>query len=187
MGRIARTVAGAWIAVWAAAACTESPETPLAGKELLEMRSDMVGYDNDVYVTGPNGVRQAKIHSDTAFYFQDSSAVHMVGVNMEVYTDVGAVRANVTANEGRWDQRTQGMHARGNVVGIFPGENRRIESAELYYDPATQRIWSDSASTYANGGQVTRGTCFKSDLSFKNYSVCNIRGSAAIGGAGTGG
>jgi hypothetical protein len=62
-----------------------------------------------------------------------------------------------------------------------------VESAELYYEPADQRIWSDSASTYTYKGQVTRGTCFRSDLTFKNYQVCNIRGAADLGGAGSGG
>jgi LPS export ABC transporter protein LptC len=101
---------------------------------------------------------------------------------MEVYTDQGAVRATVTAARGRYDRISQGMHAEGNVVLIMPAEARRVESAELWYEPNEDRIWSDSAATYHHDGQITRGTCFKSDLTFKNYTVCNIRGAADVGG-----
>ena len=70
----------------------------------------------------------------------------------------------------------------------MPKEGRRVESAELYYEPANQRIWSDSASNYYHdNGQITRGTCFQSDLTFKNYRVCNIRGAADVSGPATGG
>lgn len=193
MGLVMRAAAPASLALVAGVmlACGESPETPLASRELLEMRSDMTGYDTDTYVYGERGVRAANIHSDTAFYYQgDSIAVHMVGVKMELYHDqgptAGSVRATVTADQGRYDPRTQGMHALGHVVLVMAGEGRRVESGELYYEPNEQRIWSDSASTYYHEGQVTRGTCFKSDLTFKNYNICNIRGAADVGGPGGG-
>lgn len=162
--------------------CGEASETPLASQELLEMRSDMVGYDTNTYVT-VDGVRSAQIHSDTTFYFEDSTVVHMDGVRMEVFTDQGAVRATVTAARGRYDPDTQGMYASGNVVLVMAAEGKRVESSELWYEPVDERIWSDSASTYYHDGQVTRGTCFKSDLSFRNYTVCNIRGAADVGGS----
>ena len=176
------TGAGLALLLGLTAGCGNPAETPLASQELLELRSDMVAYDTDTYITA-NGIRSAQIHSDTAFYFEDSTAVHMEGVRMEVYTDQGAVRATVTAERGRYDRRTQGMHAQGDVVLVMPTADRRVESAELWYEPVDQRIWSDSASTFFNQGRVTRGTCFKSDLTFKNYTVCNIRGAADVGGS----
>jgi LPS export ABC transporter protein LptC len=163
-----------------AAGCDDPPATPLAPPEQLEMSSDMVGYETETYVT-TNGIRSAQILADSAFGFQDSSAVHMHGVEMEIYTELGAVKATVTAERGRYDPRSQGMHAEGNVVLVMPTEGRRVESAELWYEPTDERIWSDSASTYHHDGQITRGTCFKSDLTFKNYQVCNIRGAADVG------
>jgi LPS export ABC transporter protein LptC len=165
-----------------AAGCGDTPETPQAPQEFQDMEADAITYGTDTYVT-MNGIRSAQIHSDTARYFQDSSAVHMQGVSMEVYTEVGAVRATVTAERGRYDRVSQGMHAQGNVVLIMPTEGRRVESAELWYEPTDERIWSDSATAYHHDGQITRGTCFKSDLSFKNYNICNIRGAAEVGGA----
>ena len=162
------------------AACDDRPETPVANDGLLEIRADMVGYDTQTYLT-TNGIRSGEINSDSAFYYADSSVVHMRGVEMKLYTDQGAVRATLTSERGRFDERTQGMHAQGDVVLVLPGEERRVESEELYYDPRDKRIWSDSASIYTHEGRITRGTCIKSDLDFTNTTICNIRGSADVG------
>jgi len=175
------SIVRASVAALAVTACGEEPATPVAGDALLEMSADMVSYEMETYFTNAQGIRTGKIEADTAFYFQDSTVVHMQGLQMTVNTETGAVRATVVADQGRYDERTQQMHAIGNVVLVIPDDNRQVESGELYYDPMTEKIWSDSASTYRNQGQVTRGTCFESDMSFRTYRVCNIRGSADFG------
>jgi LPS export ABC transporter protein LptC len=162
-------------------ACGGEPPTELAPEDMQEMVADMISYEMDTYFTNPQGIKTGRIQADTAYFFQDSTVVHMQGVEMSVNTETGQLRATVTADKGRFDERTQQMHAIGNVVLVMPNENRRVESGELYYDPMSEKIWSDSASTYTNQGQVTRGSCFESDMNFTRYRVCNIRGSADLG------
>jgi arabinose-5-phosphate isomerase len=171
---------GGCLAVLALGACGERAATPVASEDIQGMTSDMVGFGTDTYLT-TNGVRTGAIKADTAYFFEDSTVVHMRGVDMAIHTEQGAVRATVTARRGRYDERSQQMHAVGDVVLILPNENRRVESGELYYNPNDGRIWSDSATTYHQAnGQITRGTCFNSDLSFTNIFVCNIRGAADV-------
>jgi LPS export ABC transporter protein LptC len=179
-GRGAALLLAALAAV-AAGGCDDTPQTPQAPPELLAMQPDLMTYETDTYVT-VRGIRSAQIHADSSMFWDDSTAVHMHGVALEVYTETGSVRATVNAERGRYEPETQSMYATGNVVLVMPNENRRVESSELWYEPSSERIWSDSASTYFHDGQVTRGTCFKSDLSFRNYQVCNIRGAADVGG-----
>ena len=178
--KIAR-FAGWGLLVPFALGCGDAPATPVASDDLLTMGSDMVGYETTTILT-IDGVKSGVIDADTAYFFDDSTFVYMRGVNMVIHTDQGAVRATVTADQGRYEQRSQQMHAQGNVVLIIPGEHRRVESGELYYNPVNHQIWSNSSTTYWHDGEVTRGTCFKSDLDFRNYEVCNIRGSADVGG-----
>ena len=170
------------LALVAAAGCGDGPPTPVAGEGLLEMAADMVSYDVVTYMTNAEGIRSGRIRADSAYYYLDSTVVHMRGVEMDVYGEEGMVRATVTAERGRYDELTQQMHAVGDVVLVFPNESRRLESEELRYNPLTQGIRSDSASTYHYEGQTTRGTCFRSDMTFRNYQVCDIRGSAELGG-----
>ena len=176
-----RGLALAFATSLALGACGGEATTPQAPDELQDMAADLISYDMDTYFTNAEGIRTGRIQADTAFFFQDSTVVYMQGVEMTVSTEAGQVRATVTAERGRYDERTQQMHALGNVVLVMPNDNRQVESGELYYDPSTEKIWSDSASTYRNQGRVTQGTCFQSNLSFTQYSVCNIRGSADLG------
>ena len=175
-------VAYALPALVALAGCGDGPPTPVAGEGLLGMSADMVSYDVVTYMTNAEGIRSGRIRADSAYYYLDSTVVHRRGVEMDVYAEEGLVRATVTAERGRYDERTQQMHAVGDVVLVFPNESRRLESDELHYNPLTEDIRSDSASTYHYDGQTTRGTCFRSDMTFRNYQVCDIRGSAELGG-----
>jgi hypothetical protein len=71
------------------------------------------------------------------------------------------------------------MVARGDVELLVHTDSSRIESQEIYYDPDSDRIWSDSATvrTLANG-TVTRGSAFESDIEFTNVRILNVRGDA---------
>jgi len=128
----------------ALAGCGDGPRTPVASEDLLEMQADMVTYDMETYFTNAEGIRTGKIEADSAFSFQDSTVVHMRGVDMTVYAETGEIRATVIADRGRYE-RDRKMHALGNVVLVMPADGLRLESEELHYDPLTERIWSDSA------------------------------------------
>ena len=149
-----RTASGSRVAAYAlatlvaVAGCGDGPPTPVGGEGLLEMSADMVSYDVVTYMTNAEGIRSGRIRADSAYYYLDSTVVHMRGVEMDVYAEEGLVRATVTAERGRYDERTQQMHAVGDVVLVLPDESRRLESGELHYNPLTQDIRSDSASTY---------------------------------------
>ncbi len=171
----------AWLAVGCLGlgACQQSVSTPVASRDLREIKADMVLYGMTSYLTD-KGVRQGQVQADTADVFQDSQVVKMRGMHVVFYGKDGQERATVTADGGDLQQNTQRMEARGHVVLIVAGDGRRIESAELNYDPERDQIWSDSATVMRQGSQITRGTSFRSDLEFKNIQIQNPRG--AVGG-----
>lgn len=182
-----RRLAAALLLLAPLAACQEPAGTVLADESLRELEADQVLYEMSTYVTA-RGIRQAEIEADTAYMFRDSSVVHLLGVDMTIFGETGTERASVVAERGRMDRRTEMLNAQGSVVLRIPEQNRVIESSELNYDPSGDRIWSDSLTTMREGNRVTRGTCFNSDLQFRNYSVCNVRGSAGpVGAPGSGG
>ncbi len=170
-----------WLAVGCLAlgACQQPTNTPVASKDLQDLKSDIVIYGMTSYLTD-RGIRQGQIKADTAYVYQDSSFVKMRGMHVVFYGKDGQERATVAADSGSLHQRSQRMEARGNVVLIVAADHRKVQSAELNYDPDRDQIWSDSATVMTLGSQVTRGTSFRSDLEFKNVQVQNPRG--AVGG-----
>jgi LPS export ABC transporter protein LptC len=124
-----------------------------------------------------SGVREGRIQADTAYTFADSSKVDLRRLTAVFFDENGNERATVTGRQGEWDQQSDHMFARGDVVLLVHSDGSKIESSELNYDPSIDRVWSDSATvrTLADG-TVTRGSAFESDIDFENVDVRDPRG-----------
>lgn len=163
-----------------AAACDDPTNAPVAPPELLELGADNVMYDMVSYMT-LNGVREGRIEADTAYIYKDSAKADLRSMQVLFYDENGGARATVTGRAGEWNQDTDMMVARGDVVLLVHTDGRRIESPEIHYDPQSERIWSDSATvqTLADG-TVTSGTAFQSDMQFQNVRIENPRGGRIV-------
>lgn len=158
----------------AALACSDQGDTPVVAEEMAQMDADNVVYGMSQIITR-QGMREAVVEADTAFFYQDSSAVHLRGVEMTFFREEGAERARVVAQRGRLDTTAEEMVGRGDVVLTIRGENRRIETDELHYSSGEDRIWSETYTVMEEGGERTCGTSFRSDLEFRNVVIDNAR------------
>jgi LPS export ABC transporter protein LptC len=161
------------------AACGDERNSPVASEELVNLPADQVLSGMTHYMT-TQGVRQAQVRADTAYFYEDSATVHMRGVTMTVYGELGQDRAVVTAEEGWLDSRTELMRARGQVVVVSQDQDRRIETEELFYDPGSDRIWSNVATVLRESGRTLRGSGFESDGQLQNVRVQNARSEGGI-------
>ena len=156
----------------AVTACGDEDVTPILPDELAELDADNVFYGMRQNLTA-DGVRQARVHADTAFGWRDSTAVHLRNPEMTAYYEDGRERAIVTGREGRHDAATDELYVSGDVVLVLADTDRRLESEELYYDPQGNRIWSErSFALYLEDrdGAIT-GSWFESDLGFQEFSA----------------
>jgi len=161
------------------AACEAPTSSAVASHQLLEMGADNIVFGMTSFMTS-NGIREGKVEADTAFMYADSAKAKLRQMRIVFYEETGVAKATVTGTAGEWDRNTDRMWAQGDVVLIVHADGRRIESAEIIYDPVGDEIWSDSATvqTLANG-RVTRGSSFRSDMDFTNVRIANIRGAIA--------
>jgi len=165
------------LVVATAVACREESNTPVASEFVQGIDAPVV-FGMTSFIT-VDGVREARVRADTAYTFQDSTKVDLRAMTIDFYDEVGRERATVSGRTGEWDQESDLMVARGDVILHVHVDGSRIESAEIHYDPDNDRIWSDSATvrTLADGS-VTRGSAFESDIEFNNVVVRDPRGSA---------
>jgi len=160
-------------------ACEEPTSGPAASHELLEFGADNVVFGMTSFMTA-NGIREGRVEADTAFMYADSARAKLRQMRIVFYNEDGTEKATVEGTSGEWDQNTDMMLARGDVLLVVHSDGRRIESAEIHYLPSEEKIWSDSATvqTLANG-RVTRGSSFESDMEFRNVRISNIRGAVS--------
>lgn len=179
MMRLRKGLRGAAGAAFCAAAallagCEEESQAPVADVGVQEMMADQVTYGLEQYLT-TDGVRTGVVISDSSYIYDDSASVRLFGVDMILYEEAatGKEKARVTALHGKLNQRTEAMTAWGDAVLEVRDQGLRVESSELHYDPGQNQIRSDSATTMTVNGAVSRGSCFRSDLEFSNFSVCD--------------
>lgn len=166
------------IALTTSAACSNELSTPVANPDLQAMEADYVAYGMVSFVTA-SGVREGRVEADTAYVYEESSTAMLRQMSIVFYDEQGNENATVTGAFGDWNRETNRMVARGDVVLLIHGDSSRIESAELFYDPGLEKIWSDSLTTrIMPDGSVTTGTAFESDMAFENITIANMRGGA---------
>lgn len=157
-------------AVVALAACRGATEPANGFYESLPADQVLMGVNHAVTV---DGVRRSLLRSDTTLVFNDSSAVQLRGVNLEIYSEEGNLRATLTSLAGTLNQNTNQMVAQGNVVLIVHGpQGRTVWTEELHYDPGQKRIWSDVRTrTRTERGEDLTGEGFSSDEEFRNFQI----------------
>jgi LPS export ABC transporter protein LptC len=156
------------VAALLAAACGGAAGPTAAGYRELPSNQLLVGVTQEM---SSNGVRSALLVSDTVYMFNDSSKAHLRGVFLTLYDEDGVVTSTLRSESGELDTDTERMVARGNVVLIAEGGDRRIESEELHYDPQTRKLWSDVPFVMNTRGEISRGISFESDDQFRNVFV----------------
>lgn len=157
-----------------AGACTEDGDVPVVAEDLTQIDADNVVYGM-TQILSREGVREALIEADTAYFFRDSTAVHLQGLEMTLFQEGSRTRAEVVAREGRLEPERQEMTAWGDVVLTIPEEDRRIRTEELHYSTLEERIWSDTATVMEEGADVTCGAAFRSDLEFRDVTIERAR------------
>tara|TARA_Y100000590_G_scaffold20769_1_gene24207 strand:- start:561 stop:1118 length:558 start_codon:yes stop_codon:yes gene_type:complete len=161
-----------------AAGCSSELSTPVANRDLQALEADYVAYGMVSFVTA-RGVREGRVEADTAYVYEETSTAMLRQMSIVFYDEFGNENATVTGDFGDWNQETNRMVARGDVVLLIHEDSSQIQSAEIFYDPGLERIWSDSLTTRVmSDGAVTTGTAFESDMAFENITIANMRGSA---------
>jgi LPS export ABC transporter protein LptC len=156
-------------------ACGGGNQGPVAGGAIDAMDADKVVLGMQHYIT-TNGVRQALLLADTAYFYDDPALIEFRQVKLTIYHASGEVGAILTSDEAELDPRTEVMAARGNVVVVAPEDDQRIETEELHYDPSLDRLWSDHPTTYTRAGRTTRGEGFTSDGTGSNVKITRPSG-----------
>lgn len=108
------------------------------------------------------GVRQAELLADTAFFFDDGTRFELRGVTVRFYTAQGARSGVLTSREGSYDSRTSEMEARGNVV-VVGEDGRRLETEQLRFHQTRDEISSDTSFVVREAGRRMEGIGFVSN------------------------
>lgn len=171
-------------ALAASSGCGTESTTPSVVADASQLPADNVILGVEHTMT-KNGVRTGVLNSDTAYLHEASREMDLRGVALQFYSDNGTPSGTLTSTSGEYDIGTGAFVARGDVLLVTRGPEgeRRVETEELHYDVEGDRLWSEVPFVMREGGRTTRGTSFRSDAEFRNWSVTGAETSGGLPGA----
>jgi len=159
-----------------AIACSQKKQPPVAAHSPLADSADQVMYGARFNLTD-KGLQRANLVADTAYFFEDNTRIELEKVHTTFFTTTGAKNAVLTSERGRYNNRTNNMVARKNVV-VVSEDGRRLTTPELNYNQQTNEISSDSAFVMTEPNRRVEGIGFRSDPDMKNIRI--LKGASGI-------
>ena len=117
------------------------------------------------------GIRRAAVRADTAFVMDDESTIELRRLTLVFYGDEGAEESVLTADRGTYHLESGDMTAEGAVVVVQSDGAQRLETEQLAYVSADDKIRSETPFVFTQPDRVIRGDAFTSDPSLENHQV----------------
>ena len=172
-----RSASTAWL-LFAILACEESGARPTTTIQAPDSADQVLeGFSH--YVT-TDGIRRSRVEADTAYFYEGTQVTNLTDVKVTFYDLKGAESSTLTARNGVYRWQDGSMEANGNVVVVSP-DGRRLATARLRYDHATNQISTDRHFTFDRGEEHLEGNSFRSDPDFRNVVTDRPRGVAGDG------
>ncbi len=150
---------------------TTTIQAPDSADQVLEGFSHFVTND---------GVRRSRVEADTAFFYENTQVTELKGVKVVFFDLKGEESSTLTSQRGTYRWVDGSMEANGNVVVLSP-DGRRLQTATLRYDNASNTISTDKHFTFERGEEHLEGNSFRSDPDFRNVVTDRPRGVAGDG------
>jgi len=153
-------------------ACGEQQSVPLAQGVFLPDSADQMAFGARFVLTDA-GVRRAVVRADTLLTYGENTRTELRRVHTTFFTPAGEENAVLTSRWGSYDVRVGIMEARGEVV-VVSHDGRRLETAQLKYDPTRNEVSSDSAFVLTEGERMTQGVGFVADPELNNVRILRV-------------
>jgi LPS export ABC transporter protein LptC len=176
----ALSIASAFAVVaFAAVACTESKQPPVAaGPSVIDSAEQVLVQVRSILTT--NGVQRGVLTADTAYVLDDATRLDLRRANVAFTTEAGAPQGTMEAHRGVLNQRTQILEGWGDVV-VKLVDGRTLKSPHITYNQITHQLSSDTSYVATRGADSQQGIGFTSNETFTKFSCLrSCRGSAAV-------
>ncbi len=115
---------------------------------------------------------QAKVQQD----FENGDAVFPEGIYVEFYDKQGAVSSTLRSNYAKQERNKDLFLVRGNVVLDNIAKKEKLETEELYWNKAKDRLYSDKFVKVTTPERMLTGTGLETNQNFFPYKVLNVTG-----------
>lgn len=103
--------------------------------------------------------------------FQSGDREFPEGVYLEFYDETGRMTSTLKANTAYYFKQENKWRGRGDVVVINKDKQQQLNTEELFWMPATKKIFTEKFVTITDHDDVLYGTNLKANQDLSNYSL----------------
>jgi LPS export ABC transporter protein LptC len=108
--------------------------------------------------------------------FQNGDSEFPEGIFIEFYDDTGKITSTLRANSAYYNKAEDTWQGVGDVEVINLEKQQQLNTEELFWKPATKKIFTDKFVTIKLEDRVIYGTSFEADQDLSNYAMKNLEG-----------
>jgi len=108
--------------------------------------------------------------------FQTGDREFPEGIYLEFYDETGKITSTLKANTAYYFKQENKWRGRGNVIIINLEKEQQLNTEELFWLPATKKIFTEKFVTIVDHQDVIHGTGLKANQDLSNYSLKQISG-----------
>lgn len=163
-------------------ACTNTKGAPVRAKAATSADSADQVFHGVQAPFETNGIKRGTLYADTMYVMNDQTRFDFLNGRVEFNTEYGKPDGTMSADRGRYDQRTQILEGWGHVV-VKSVDGRSLKSPHVILNQYRNEVSSDTTFELIADGKVTTGVGFKTDLKLTSktcLALCNVRGAVTI-------
>lgn len=133
---------------------------------------------NSTVTLSDSGRVRAVINAGYIRVFDYPRETHLSeGVFVRFFDEEGVQTSVMTSDEGKVDDNTNDLEARGRVI-VVSEDSTRLVTDKLYWDNQKRRIHTPEFVSIMSHKEKVQGKGFESDQSLRNYRIFHVTGEA---------
>lgn len=103
--------------------------------------------------------------------YENGDRIFPKGIELIFFDTDGLVNSTLTANHAKLDKKTGLYIVRGNVIITGVKEYKKMNTEELYWNPATKRVYTDKFVRIETKEEILTGNGLDAAQDFKAYKI----------------
>jgi LPS export ABC transporter protein LptC len=112
--------------------------------------------------------------------FQSGDREFPEGIYLEFYDETGKMTSTLKANTAYYFKQENKWRGRGNVVVVNIDKQQQLNTEELFWMPATKKIFTEKFVTITDHQDVIYGTHLKANQDLSDYSLRETSGQVEV-------
>lgn len=127
-----------------------------------------------------NDLVKIKMKADLLYEFENGDREFPKGVYMEFYDQNSQLESTLRANHAYFFKEENQWRGRGNVEVKNVTKNEQLNTEELFWKPATKKIFTEKFVTIRQQGDVLYGQGLDAKEDLSDYTIIDPKGSIEV-------